>query len=261
MPSRRSGKGVGRKRSVFVNAPWRLPERIVHAILQAMTGSTDRDANTPPSAYRAAVGGEAGAKHFASAVSRNAEPIIGVLREVLPAAGRALEIAGGTGQHAVAFARAFPGIEWRPSDADAAARASIAAWMSAEGLENIAPPLAIDTTVPGWEAGVAPRPDAILCINMIHIAPWAACEGLLRGAGSLLAANGVLYLYGPYKRDGRHTAPSNEAFDASLRARNPEWGVRDLAAVADRAGTSGLALERTVEMPANNLSVIFRREA
>ncbi len=226
-----------------------------------MTSSTDRDAKTAPSAYPAGRREHAGAKQFASAVSRNTGPIIGVLREVLPAAGHALEIAGGTGQHAVAFARAFPGIEWQASDSDAAARASIAAWVSAEGLENIAPPLAIDTTHAGWEAGVTPRPDAILCINMIHIAPWAACEGLLRGAGRLLAPGGVLYLYGPYKRDGRHTAPSNEAFDSYLRARNPEWGVRDLAAVADRAGENELALERTVDMPANNLSVIFRRYA
>ena len=226
-----------------------------------MANSRNRDGNSPPSAYPAGRDAGAGAKRFASSAERNSGPIIGVLREVLPAAGRVLEIASGTGQHAVAFARAFPGIEWQPSDPDAAARASVAAWLSAEGLGNAASPLAIDTTAPGWQAGVAPRPDAILCINMIHIAPWAACEGLLRGAGRLLPPGGVLYLYGPYMRDGRHTAPSNETFDASLRARNPEWGVRDLAAVADCAGISGLTLERAVDMPANNLSVIFRREA
>lgn len=245
----------------FMNASWRLPGRIVHVIFKSMTRSTDRDDKSSPSAYPAGRRADAGAKHFASAVSRNTGPIVGVLREVLPAVGRVLEIASGTGQHAIAFARAFPGIEWQPSDPDADARASIAAWIAAEGLENIAPPQAIDTTHAGWEAGLTPRPDAILCINMIHIAPWAACEGLLRGAGGLLAPGGVLYLYGPYKRDGRHTAPGNEAFDASLRARNPEWGVRDLAVVADCAGENELALERSVDMPVNNLSAIFRRRA
>jgi hypothetical protein len=197
---------------------------------------------------------------FANAAARNTGPILDVLRGVAPAAGRALEIASGTGQHVAAFAAAFPDIEWQPSDPSGEARASVDAWAAESGLVNLAPALALDTAVAGWDAAVEPGFDLVVCINMIHIAPWAACEGLMRGAGRLLRpADGLLYLYGPYKCNGVHTAPSNEAFDRSLRARNPEWGVRDLADVAAAAATHALALERTVDMPANNMSVVFRR--
>ena len=197
----------------------------------------------------------------ASAAERNREPILSVLRHVLPAQGTALEIASGTGQHAGAFAAAFPDLTWQPSDADPAACDSIAAWRDSLNLENLRPPLQLDVTGPDWENGIATSTTAILCINMIHIAPWAACESLIRGAGNLLARDGVLYLYGPYRRGGAHTAPSNADFDVSLRARNPDWGVRDLEAVAAKADMAGLALDQVVAMPANNFSLIFRRFA
>jgi SAM-dependent methyltransferase len=194
------------------------------------------------------------ARRFAPAAARNREPILDVLRAHLPASGTALEIASGLGEHAVAFAAAFPKLVWQPSDPDPANRASIAAWIAAEGTPNLLPPIDLDATADIWPLATA---DAVVCINMIHIAPWAACLGLLRGAARLLAPGGLLYLYGPFKRDGMHTAPSNEAFDESLRARDPAWGVRDLGEVCQAA--EGFALAATVAMPANNLSVLFRR--
>jgi SAM-dependent methyltransferase len=194
------------------------------------------------------------ARRFAPAAARNREPILDVLRAHLPASGTALEIASGSGEHAVAFAAAFPTLVWQPSDPDPANRASIAAWIAAEGTPNLLPPIDLDATAEIWPLATA---DAVVCINMIHIAPWAACLGLLRGAARLLAPGGLLYLYGPFKRDGMHTAPSNEAFDESLRARDPAWGVRDLGEVCQAA--EGFALAATVAMPANNLSVLFRR--
>lgn len=190
----------------------------------------------------------------APAVARNREPILAVLRDHLPASGTALEIASGSGEHAVAFAAAFPGMIWQPSDPDPANRASIAAWIASDGGPNLLPPLALDATAEIWPLATA---DAVLCINMIHIAPWAACLGLLRGAARLLSPGGLLYLYGPFKRDGAHTAPSNAAFDESLRARDPAWGVRDLGDVI--AAAEGFASPTVVAMPANNLSVLFRR--
>jgi hypothetical protein len=192
---------------------------------------------------------------------RNREPIAAVLRRCLPAAGAVLEIASGTGAHVAWFAAQFPGLVFQPSDPGGTQRASVAAWIAAAGLENVRPPLALDVASPDWERNPdIPSPlAAILCINMIHISPWAAALGLLRGAGELLADGGVLYLYGAYKCGGRHTAPSNAAFDASLRAQDPEWGVRDLEAVNAAADRAGFALDEVVEMPANNLSVIFRR--
>jgi SAM-dependent methyltransferase len=190
----------------------------------------------------------------APAADRNKEPILAVLRTALPDSGLVLEVASGTGQHIVHFARALPGLAWQPSDPDAGARASIAAHVDRSRLGNIRPPVALDAAGEDWPLA---RADAIVCINMIHIAPWAACKGLMAGAGRLLPSGGILYLYGPFRRDGRHTAPSNEAFDASLRARDPSWGVRDLEDVTRLAGARGFALEDTVAMPANNLSVIF----
>lgn len=199
------------------------------------------------------------ARRHAPATQRNREPIRQVLAEILPDSGRVLEIAAGSGEHAVHFAAAFPGLSWQPSDPEPAARASIAAWAAEAGLANLAPPLALDAADPDWPARTAPPYDALICINMIHIAPWRACLGLLAGAGRVLAPGGALYLYGPYRRDGAHTAPSNAAFDAGLRAADPEHGVRDLEEVVAVAGRAGLAFDRLVEMPANNLSVIFRR--
>ncbi len=191
------------------------------------------------------------------ATARNREPILAVLQRVLPARARVLEIASGVGEHAVFFARALPGVTWQPSDPDAGARESIASWIAEEELANVAPPRAIDVRDSLWGVeGEAPF-DAIVAINMIHISPWEATLGLMAGAARVLCEDGVLYTYGPYMRDGRHTAPSNQAFDASLKARDPSWGVRDVADVERAALAHGLALREIVEMPANNLSLVF----
>ena len=201
------------------------------------------------------------ARLYAAATQRNREPIVGVLRRVLPPAGTVLEIASGTGEHAVWFAAQLPGLAFQPSDPDPDNRASIAAWTAFTGVGNVRAPLAIDVAAPDWEKapGVPQDVAAVLCINMIHISPWAATLALLRGAAALLPPGGLLYLYGAYKRGGSHTAPSNASFDASLRARDPAWGVRDLEAVTAAAADAGFAPESVVDMPANNLSVILRR--
>lgn len=193
----------------------------------------------------------------APAAARNAAPILEVLRGALPTRGTVLEIASGTGQHAAHFAAALPGIEWQPSDADPRARASIAAWRAHTGLANLREPLDLDVRREPWPVDAV---DAIVCINMIHIAPWEAAVALMKGAGARLAAGGALVLYGPYRRGGAHTAPSNEAFDADLRARDPSWGVRDLEAVEALALAEGLVCEAVVPMPANNFSVVFRQQ-
>jgi len=191
-------------------------------------------------------------------VTRNRGPILDVLKRVLPPAGLVIEIASGSGEHAVFFAKALAGMSWQPTDIDAGALASIAAHRAATGAANLLAPLRLDTTAEPWPVAHA---DAVVCNNMIHISPWAVTEALIRGAARILPTGGILYLYGPYKIDGRHTAPSNEDFDASLRARNPAWGIRDLGEVTDLAARHGFALVETVPMPANNLSVIFRRGA
>lgn len=196
-------------------------------------------------------------RRHAPATARNRDAIAAVLADVLPASGTVLEIASGSGEHALHFAATFPALNWQPSDPDPAALASIVAWMQEEPRANLRPPLMIDAAHPNdWPIAHA---DAILCINMVHISPWDATLGLLRGAARLLPEGGLLYLYGPYLREGVETAPSNLAFDQSLRARNPGWGLRAVETVADTAAVEGLALERIVEMPANNLSLIFRR--
>jgi Protein of unknown function (DUF938) len=192
----------------------------------------------------------------APAALRNRDPIAAVLREVLPGEGTVLEVASGSGEHAVHFARLFPRLEWRPSDPDPAALESIAAWRGEAGLANLLEPLRLDAAAQAWPVVGA---DALLCINMVHISPWAATVGLMRGAGRLLAAGAPLILYGPYRRAAMPTAPSNEAFDRSLRARDPQWGLRDLEAVEAEALGRGLRLERVTEMPANNLTLVFRR--
>ena len=192
----------------------------------------------------------------APATARNRDPILDVLRCVLPTEGLVLEIASGTGEHAVHFARHLPGIVWQPSDPDAESRASIAAWRESEALPNLRAPRELDVRAKTWPIDAA---DAIVCINMIHIAPWEATLALLAGAARLLSAGDPLYLYGPYRFDGAFTAPSNEEFDASLRSRDPRWGVRDLADVTREAERAGFSREAVVAMPANNHSVIFRR--
>lgn len=190
------------------------------------------------------------------ATMRNRDVILDVLRGVLPASGLVLEIASGSGEHVVHFARAFPDLTFQPSDPEDVALQSIAAWTQDSGAANVLPPLVLDAASDRWPIDSA---DAILCINMIHISPWRATEGLIRGAAKLLSAGAPLYLYGPYRRADVTTAPSNEAFDASLKSRNPEWGLRDLEAVAELALAEGFSEPLITEMPANNLSVVFRR--
>jgi len=189
---------------------------------------------------------------------RNREPILAVLRTVLPATGRVLEIASGTGQHALCFAAALPGLDWQPSDADIEARQSIAAWIAHDGPPNVRAPLALDVHQPDWQVGTI---DAVVCINMIHIAPWSAAEALFAGAGRHLREGGVLLLYGPYKRGGAHTASSNAAFDEQLRSRDPSWGVRDMEEVVALAASAGFVCDEPVAMPANNFSLVFRKQA
>ena len=195
-------------------------------------------------------------RRMAPATLRNRQPILDVLRPALPLRGLVLELASGTGEHVAFFARAMPHLQWQPSDPDAQARRSIDAWAGEAEMPNIRPAIALDVRQDDWPVGHA---DAMLCINMVHISPWEATVGLMRGAGRLLPPGGLLYLYGPYRRDGQRTAPSNDAFDADLRARNPSWGVRDLEEVATEAETNSLALDRIIPMPANNLSLLFVR--
>jgi SAM-dependent methyltransferase len=197
-------------------------------------------------------------RQFAPAAARNRDPIWAVLQPQLPQAGLVLEVASGSGEHALHFAqRAGPGLVFQPSDPDPQARASIDAWTAAAGIANIRPALALDATAAAWPIAHA---DVVLCLNMIHIAPWEAAIGLVHGAARVLSRGGLLFLYGPFKRDGQHTAPSNAAFDRDfLRARNPDWGVRDLEAVATLAAAQGFGTPDIVTMPANNLSVLLRR--
>jgi hypothetical protein len=192
---------------------------------------------------------------FAPACARNRDPILDVLRRMLPARGLVLEAASGSGEHVVHFAAHFPQLVFQPSDPDARSRRSIAAWIASSGVTNIFPPLALDAASSAWPIA---RADAILCINMIHISPWASTLGLLAGAAAILAPGGPLYLYGPYKRDGAHSSESNAAFDASLRMQNEAYGVRDLEEVAECAARLGFSGPEVTEMPANNLSVVFR---
>ncbi len=195
-------------------------------------------------------------RQFAPATARNREPILEVLRAALPASGTVLEVASGSGEHAVHFAGHLPHLTFQPSDPSEAALASIAAWIDAAGLGNVRPPVRLDAAQQPWPIESA---DAILCSNMIHISPWGATEGLMRGAAAILKPGAPLYLYGPYFRREVETAPSNLAFDRSLRDRNPAWGIRDLEKVAALAASNGFFSPVVTEMPANNISVVFRR--
>lgn len=196
------------------------------------------------------------ARETAPAAERNRQPILDVLVRVLPPRGLVLEVGSGTGQHVVHFARALPGLDFQPTEMDLARHASIHAWLAAEALPNVRPPLALDLTQHPWPVAAA---DAVVCINVIHIAPWPVTLALMAGAGAILPAGGVLVTYGPYLRGGQHTAPSNQAFDTSLRARNPLWGVRDIDQVADAARHAGLHLDEAVPMPANNFTLVWRK--
>jgi Protein of unknown function (DUF938) len=195
-------------------------------------------------------------RQYAPATRRNREPILGMLRSDLPGSGLVLELASGTGEHIVHFARALPMLTWQPSDPSEGARRSIAAWIAAEGLNNLCPPLDLDAMSDSWPLDHAA---ALVCINMIHISPWAATEGLMAGASRILDEGAPLYLYGPFRQAGRPIEPSNAAFDTDLRHRDPRWGLRELAEVTACAAMHGLRLDRVVDMPANNLSVVFQK--
>lgn len=195
-------------------------------------------------------------RQFAPATQRNRDPILEVLRSALPASGVVLEIASGSGEHVVHFAQGLPDLAFQPSDPNPAALASIAAWTAETGVANVLPPVRLDVTERPWPVTSG---DAILCINMIHISPWAATVALIEGAATMLPPGAPLYIYGPFFRRDVQTAESNLAFDRSLRERNPAWGIRDLAEVAALAQRSKFSRPRLTEMPANNLSLVFQR--
>ena len=195
-------------------------------------------------------------RQYAPATVRNRDFIVDVLRDVLPTTGLILEIASGSGEHVVHFARSFPGLIFQPSDPEPEALLSVAAWVKDAEVTNVRVPIALDASQSPWPIASA---DAIICINMVHISPWDATVGLITGAAATLLPASPLYLYGPYKRKGFATAPSNEAFNRNLRDRNTLWGLRDLEAVATVARSVGFSAPTVTEMPANNLSVVFRR--
>lgn len=196
------------------------------------------------------------AKGFAPAAERNRQPILDVLRRVLPGTGLVLEVASGTGQHAVFFSEHLSNLRWQPSDASVEALRSINAWVEESNRENLQPPIELDVCSPPWPIASA---DALLCINMIHISPWETTESLFRGARALLAVGSPLVTYGPYRLHGEHSAPSNAAFDEDLRSRNPRWGVRDIDELIDLAGRTGFALQERMPMPANNMTLVWAR--
>ena len=216
---------------------------------------------TPPPVALEDRGRNGDGRHFSPSAARNSGPIRAVLERVLPKSGTALEIGSGTGEHVACFAKALPGLLWQPSDPDPASRASIAAWIAAEGLANVRAPVAIDTRQAIWGVEDGAPFAAVVSLNMIHIAPWESALGLLAGAGRLLRPDGVFYLYGPFMRSGAHTAPSNAAFDADLKRRDPRWGVRDIDDLVGEAAPHGLELSEVIEMPANNLSLVFVKTA
>ena len=204
------------------------------------------------------------ARKYAPATERNRQPILEVLQQVLPQTGTVLEIASGTGEHATFFAPRLSHLNWLPSEPDRDSRASVAAWVKALPAKNLMDPLALDVSQHPWPVeadslALAQPITAIVNINMLHISAWEMCQHLMAGAQRVLPSGGVLYLYGPFKQNGQQTAPSNAAFDAVLRDRNSQWGIRDLEAVIEAAQKHDLALVEVVPMPANNFSVVFRR--
>jgi cyclopropane fatty-acyl-phospholipid synthase-like methyltransferase len=196
------------------------------------------------------------ARRYAPSSARNRDPLLQVLKSLLPQTGTILEIASGTGEHACYFAPAFGTAIWQPTDADESAIASIKAHRQADAPANLAPPLHLNVMEPEWHVGSV---DAVLCVNMVHIAPWACCENLLQGCAHVLSPGAPLVLYGPFKQDGAHTAPSNAEFDQTLREQNAEWGIRDIAEIAEAGKARGLTVEDPIAMPSNNLCVILRQ--
>ena len=193
---------------------------------------------------------------YSAAANRNKKPILAVLGRVLPKHGLVLEIASGTGQHVLHFAAALPGLRWQPSDANPEFLSLLMESVASAGLENVKRPILLDVTETTLPVRAA---NAIVCINMIHVSPWKATLALFDGAEKLLSSGEVLYLYGPFRRGNKHTAPSNKAFDASLRCRDSAWGIRDMEKVVIEAEAAGFALAEVVSMPANNFSVVFRK--
>src|SRR6478609_9136430 len=192
---------------------------------------------------------------FTGSVERNKDPILNLLKRVLPHTGLILEIGSGTGRHVTYFAKALPELTWQPSDPDDEFRQSVRSWTKLENLDNVRAPINLEVGRLPWPVT---RADAVLSVNMIHVAPWAATEALFSGATCVLDRGGLLVLYGPYRRFGRHTAASNEVFDAQLRASNPEWGLRDLEAVLKLADEAGFSPADIADMPANNFSIVLR---
>jgi len=195
-------------------------------------------------------------KEHAPSTLRNRDPILDVLKRVLPESGRVLEIASGSGEHAAYFASRLNQLTWQPSAPNADSRASIRAWAAEARADNLLDPVELDVLVDPWPV---PQAAAMVCINMLHISPWPVTRALMAGAGRTLSSGGVLYLYGPYKIDGAHTAPSNQAFDESLKSRDPQWGIRDMGDVTAEAAVNGLEHLETVPMPSNNQSIVFRK--
>ena len=213
------------------------------------------------------------ARQYAPATKRNREAILEVLQQVLPNNCTVLEIASGTGEHGVFFAPRLGNRKWLPSEPNPLLLASIEAWQTYQPADNLSPPLELDVCDSVWPVETRVSSTwlqsfdfetfplaAMVNINMIHIAPWLTCLGLMAGASRILPSGGILYMYGPFKQDGKHTAPSNVAFDATLRSQNPQWGVRDLNDVVEVARARALSLLTTYQMPANNLSVVFQRQ-
>jgi SAM-dependent methyltransferase len=197
-----------------------------------------------------------GARYIHPSPERNKGPILEILKEILPASGLVLEVGAGSGQHTAHFAAHFSHLEWQATEPDADLRTSIAAWIDYAGIANARDPLDLDCRQSDWPVDQAA---AVISSNMIHISPWASCLGLISGAGRILGEGGVLYFYGPFSEGGVHTSPGNADFDASLKSRDPELGIRDVDDVTALARSHGLEFERRVTMPSNNLSLIYRK--
>ena len=193
-----------------------------------------------------------------AAADRNKDVILDVLRDVLPPTGRILEIASGGGQHVFHFSAALPDLDWWPSDYDLDLVTALEQRVTAAGQQNLRAPLQIDVKQTGWPEKISGNLNAVISANMIHIAPWSACVGLMEGAARLLAPDGLVYFYGPFIVDGKFSSEGNKSFDRSLRAENPEWGLRHLEELCGLAQSAGFVLDQTIEMPVNNLSVLFR---
>jgi SAM-dependent methyltransferase len=248
-----------RHRDIRISPGFVFPEQSpIFTFALFYAAALDRDRGNCPKRYstKGVAARMRPAVRSAPAAARNREPILRVLREYLPRPALVLEIASGTGEHAVWFSSALSDVTWQPTDLDPEALRSIAAWRDAAGPPNLLPPLRLDAAADTWPVT---RADAVVAINMVHIAPWTVTQGLMAGAARVLTSGGLVFLYGPFREGGVHTAVSNAAFDADLRARDPSWGIRDLDAITALARQHGIMGPERIAMPANNLSVVFRR--